>query len=376
MDTQIRHAMLPQPTHDEQARQMFVKSFRGHLAAAVAPGSRRVYDQIVVPKFQQSNGRPPKDKHEVRKEMEQQPYYQFWSAMQRCSQELMFDSVIDTVERALPALQHTASELDRGKPKGSLTLDEMLVIPSYHTGVDIHLQPGGYHSDFSENDIAAGAIYDRATHLYLAGATGPHNDLLGRILVNFFAEHYAGRTIGRMLDMGCAIGNSTLPWAERFPEAEIHGVDVGAPVLRYAHARAEAKDVGVHFSQQNAERTSFADGSFDLIVSHIMLHETSHKALPRIFAECERLLRPGGVMLHLEIPRETKPFESFMGDWEAYNNNEPFARQFRETDVIAIAGQSGFANARFALAPVNFEKSQRNYSSAFIGFPVIVGEKA
>ena len=375
MDTQARHPMLPRPTHDEQARQMFVKSFRGHLSASVAPGSRRVYEQVVVPKFEQANGRPPQDKYEVRQEMEQQPYYQFWSAMQRSSQELMWDSVIDTVERTLPALQETAAALGRGNPRGSLVLDETLTIPNYHTGVDIHLQPGAYHTEFADDDLSAGAIYDRGVYLYLGGATGAHNDLLGRILVNFFAEHYADMKIDRVLDMGCAIGNSTLPWAERFPEAEIHALDVGAPVLRYAHARAEGKGVAVHFSQQNAEHTNFADGSFDLIVSHIMLHETSHKALPRIFAECARLLRPGGLMLHLEIPRETKPFESFMMDWEAYNNNEPFSRQFRETDVIAIAAQAGFSNARFDLAPVNFEKSQRNYSNAFVGFPVIVGEK-
>ena len=375
MDTQSRHPMLPQPSHDELARQMFVKSFRGHLSAAVAPGSRRVYEQIVLPRFEQANGRPPKDQYEVRKEMEQQPYYQFWSAMQRSSQELMWDSVIDTVERTLPALQETAAALDRGNPHGSLTLDETLTIPTYHTGVDIHLQPGAYHSEFTKDDLSAGAIYDRGVYIYLGGATGPHNDLLGRILVNFFGEHFADRKVNRILDMGCAIGNSTLPWAAHFPDAEIHGIDVGAPVLRYGHARAEAKGVGVHFSQQNAERTNFDDESFDLIVSHIMLHETSHKALPRIFAECARLLRPGGLMLHLEIPRGNQPFESFMMDWEAYNNNEPFSRQFRETDVTAIVAQAGFANARIDLAPINFEKSQRNYSNAFVGFPVIVGEK-
>ena len=33
------HAMLPKPTHDEAARQSFVKSFRGHLAAKVMPAS-------------------------------------------------------------------------------------------------------------------------------------------------------------------------------------------------------------------------------------------------------------------------------------------------------------------------------------------------
>lgn len=375
MDTQIRHAMLPTPDHDEEARQMFVKSFRGHLAANVAPGSRRIYDRVVLPRFRQANGRAPTDKKEVRKEMVRQPYYQFWSAMQRASQELMWDSIIDTVERTLPDLKATAERLDNGNPKGSLRLDPGLEIPSYHTGVDIHLQPGAYHSEFAKGDVAAGAIYDRGVYLYLIGATGPDNDLLGRILVHFYKENFADRPVGRLLDMGCAIGNSTLPWCVALPDAEIRGIDVGAPVLRYAHARAEAKGCSVHFSQQNAERTDFDDESFDLVVSHIMLHETSHKALPRIFAECKRLLKPGGVMLHLEIPRSTEPFAAFMMDWESYNNNEPFSRQFRETDVVKLVRDAGLANPRFDLAPVNFDTSQRNYGGVFEGFPVIVGEK-
>jgi hypothetical protein len=107
-----------------------------------------------------------------------------------------------------------------------------------------------------------------------------------------------------------------------------------------------------------------------------MLHETSHSAMPRIFAECKRLLRPGGLMLHLEIPRGNDPYSSFMMDWEAYNNNEPFSRQFRESDVIGLVEKAGLAKARFELAPVNFDKTQRNYGGAFAGFPVVVGEKA
>jgi SAM-dependent methyltransferase len=376
MDAQTRHAMLPEPNHDEEARQMFVKSFRGHLAANVAPGTRRVYDKVVAPEFQRAKGRPPADKYEVRAEMERQPYYQFWSAMQRASQELMWDSVIDTVERTLPELIETAAKLDKGNPRGSLRLDPSLEIPKYHTAVDIHLQPGAYHSEFTDGDLAAGAIYDRGVYIYLGGATGPENDLLGRILVNFFQEEFSDRPTARILDMGCAIGNSTIPWAKAFPDAEIHGIDVGAPVLRYAHARAEAEEAGIHFSQQNAEHTDFPDESFDLIVSHIMLHETSHSAMPRIFAECKRLLRPGGLMLHLEIPRGNDPYSSFMMDWEAYNNNEPFSRQFRESDVIGLVEKAGLAKARFELAPVNFDKTQRNYGGAFAGFPVVVGEKA
>ena len=84
----------------------------------------------------------------------------------------MGQAVIDTVERTLPDLKATAASLDKGNPRGSLRLDPDLEIPAYHTAVDIHLQPGAYHSEFTDSDVAAGAIYDRAIYLYLGGATG------------------------------------------------------------------------------------------------------------------------------------------------------------------------------------------------------------
>ena len=109
------------------------------------------------------------------------------------------------------------------------------------------------------------------------------------------------------------------------------------PQLRYGHARAEALGVAVHFSQQNAERTDFPDGSFDLVLSHIMLHETARGALSRILGECRRLLRPGGLMLHLEIPRGRTVLENFLYNWESWNNNETFGQYMTHLDLAALA---------------------------------------
>ena len=104
------------------------------------------------------------------------------------------------------------------------------------------------------------------------------------------------------LDIGCGVGHQTLPFVDAYPEAEVYGCDLGAPMLRYGHARAETLGKRVHFSQQNAEATDFDDESFDLVTSTIVLHETSARALSAIFRECRRLLRPGGMMAHSEFP--------------------------------------------------------------------------
>jgi SAM-dependent methyltransferase len=382
MDDQTQHGMLIKRTLDEQARQLFVKDFRTHLAANVVGGVPVVYQAVELPQFVKTKGRPPKDKNEIRQFMLANPYYQFWSGLQRTSQEMMWDSVIDSVERQAATLNATAKALaakaQKSKKLGSLRLNPGLKIPAYHLGVDIHIQPGGYHSEFGPDDASAGAIYDRGVHIYLMGGMGPKTDSLGRVSSNWLKRDYPNLAPKRILDMGCTVGHSTLAWAEAFPDAEVHGIDVAAPVLRYAHARAVAMGLPVHFSQQNAEQTDFEDESFDVIVSHIMLHETSNRALPRVLEECRRLLKPGGIMMHLEIPRPDDIFEKFMFDWEAYNNNEPFSMGCRESDLVGLTADAGFdpERVKFAGADAGLAAGQKNYSATGFVFPILTAEKS
>ena len=372
------HAMLPDKSHDEQSRQDFVASLRAHLAARVMPGNTRLYEARLRPGFEQEHGRSPKDFREVKDIMTGNGYYQFWSAMQRRSQELMWDAVIDPTERQLDDLvalsKSTAASAQAG---GSLRLDPDLEIPRYHTAADIHIQPGGYHTEFCEDDITAGALYEGGLPIYIGGALGPHSDFLGKILSRFARQQYPGLEVNRILDLGCAVGNSTLPWKEAYPDAEVHAVDVAAPCLRYAHARAELYGAAIHYSQQNAEQLEYESGSFDLVVSHIMLHETSKSALRNILRECHRVLRAGGKMLHLEIPRGTEPFEQFMLQWETWNNNETFARYMTEINLPDVAQKAGFHPDRTMMigADSGFSDEQKNYVDGAFVWPILYGEK-
>ncbi len=206
-----QHAMLARPNHDETCRQDFVNDFRLHLANEVAPGCQPTYRIRVLPQFVKENGREPKDHHEVRRVMTKDPYYQMWSALQRSSQEMVWDSVADTVECHLPELIEKAKQTGN---KGSLTLDPNLEIPRYHTATDIHLQPGAYHTNSTEDDVAAGAVYDHGTYIYSMGGLGTGNDGLGQLAFEFFEKEFPDKTLERVLDMGCTIGGSVVYWAQ------------------------------------------------------------------------------------------------------------------------------------------------------------------
>ena len=345
---QHRHAILPQPTHDELARQQFVRSFKEHLVAHVHPGNRLAFERRVKPAFEEEHGRDPENRFEIRDVMTRDPHYRMFSALLRTSQEMMWSASQQPVQRRLEELVEQARV--NGDAGGSLRLDPGLEVPRYHKAVDIHCQPGGYHTEVTEDDVAPGAIYDRAVFIYAMGQMGPDNADMGDSAAAWIKENYPGFNPARILDMGCAVGHSTVPYAQAWPGADMHGIDVAAPMLRYAHARAESLGAKIHFSQQNAEQTDFEDGSFDLVVSHILLHETSEKAIRRVIAECHRLLRPGGLMVHAETPpyKNLEAFDAFMLDWDTRNNNEPFALGLRATSRMKPRSGNAPSGAKFS----------------------------
>jgi len=366
---QAPHDMLPTNTHDESARQEFAKSLKGFIQNTLLPGLTPVYSNKVSKRFEKDMGYAPKDRNDIRKAMVPNSYFQLYASVNRIAQELLWESTNVSVDRELPELITKAATLsEKASDKAKLVIPEDFVPPRYVSALDIHCMPGGYCSEVTENDVAAGILYDRGVYLYSMGYTGPNNDDMGRSVCNYLKRNMPEFKPRRILDMGCTVGHSTLPYKEYFPDAEIWGIDVGAPVVRYAHARAQAMGLDVNFAQMNAEETTFEDASFDLVVSHILLHETSGKAMPRIFNECNRLLAPGGLMIHADLPPFDlmDPFTQFILDNETWYNNEPFWGAMRDMDQFDLAEASGFerSNVRFDTAPMaimEFAAQQSGY---------------
>ncbi|WP_445632945.1 Methyltransferase type 12 [Nostoc sp. DSM 114161] len=378
MDRQLRHAMLPETTQDELARQEFVQSLKLHIFRNLSPGNKVIYEKLAKPKFEQEHQRPPQNRYEIRQAMEEEPYYRWTGVLKRISQEMLWDAVNTSVERQLPELIERAK--DKGGELGTLTLDPNFSTPTYQKAVDIHCMPGGYHSEFTADDITAGAVYDRGTYVYGVGWLGPLNDDMGLSIVqNYLLPEYPEFRPRKILDMGCSVGHSTLPYVDAYPDAEVHAIDIGASMLRYAHARAESLGKRVHFSQQNAEHTNFPDESFDLVVSHILLHEIPPPAVRKVMQECYRLLAPGGMMLHVEAPlyRHMDAYTQFVFDWETANNNEPFWSAVRDLDLVSLATEAGFAADKTfeKFVPNGAWKAQGDKSKSFGTWFVVAATK-
>jgi ubiquinone/menaquinone biosynthesis C-methylase UbiE len=337
-------------TAQEQSRQDFVVNLRKYSTRELGSKMYEVYKSEAEPAFISKHGRAPESVSEVKSIMTENSNYQFWSALQRNSQEMVWDSVIDTTERTLDQVKN---RLDEAQPLGSLDIDPEFSVPKYHQMFDIHLQPGGYHTEQVPEDIAAGMIYDLGVPIYSMKAMGRENDSTGLTVLNAYKTLFPDQEPERVLDIGCAIGNSTLPWAQAFENTEVHGIDVAAPCLRYGHLRANAYGKSLHLSQQNAEKMSFPDNHFDVVVSALLFHETSTQAVPNILEEIKRILKPGGTMIHFDgfDLSKPEPVLEFLSLWEVYNNNEYFLMKMQSMDMLELSKAKGFEEIRFEPMP-------------------------
>jgi SAM-dependent methyltransferase len=90
----------------------------------------------------------------------------------------------------------------------------------------------------------------------------------------------------RALDLGTGTGSAALRLAERFPAAEVVGVDLSPAMVAEARRKTPPElDGRVHFEQADAAALPFGDGAFDLVVLANMIP---------FFDELARVLAPGG----------------------------------------------------------------------------------
>ena len=273
--------------------------------------------------------------------------YRLWSGLNRASQDRMWTLLAEQADVEQERIESVAVSLSE-TPKGSLQLDESLTPPDYQSQTTIHGQPGGYMLSRYSNDLAAGVLYEAGGNIYAMGQGIGKRDSKGQRLIAHIRERFPELKPKRILEMGCSAGGQSSDYPAAFPDAECHAIDLAPGMLRYAHARSEALGVALHIKQCDAASTGFPDDYFDLIISHNMFHEVAADHMPRILVECRRLLAPGGVCIHQDVPIQRDRFEGFdqfLSEWQVENNDEPFWNDFANADLPAMLEQAGFSES-------------------------------
>jgi SAM-dependent methyltransferase len=103
---------------------------------------------------------------------------------------------------------------------------------------------------------------------------------------------------GRVADIGCGHGHSTLIMAEAFPEARFLGVDSHAPSIEAARRLAAEAGLGDRVRFEVGDARVLPEAGFDLVCFFDVLHDLGH---PVYAARAAReALAPGGTLMLVE----------------------------------------------------------------------------
>ena len=346
---ELKHDLKLNKRIDERARMNFVSGLRAHVLNDMASSMRTVWDGEVEPEFRRKRRRPAKDGAEVHQAIRSHEYFKFYSSLRVTAQDMVWQTVFPPLERGREDLKAKAAALHTREKGGSLVLKEGFEIPCSVSAIDVHLMAGNYVGEYEEEDLAAGSLYDNGLAVFSFGLMGQNLDDIGQSIAGFIRQKYPKLNPKKILDLGCTIGHNTGSWKDHYPQAEVYGIDVAAPCLRYGHARAQAQDRAIHFKQMNAELLDFPDGSFDVVFSSMFLHEVPKKSIAKLMAEAHRVLKLGGLMIHMELPPngQLSPYDAFYLDWDSSYNNEPFYKPFRDLDPKTICKKAGFNSKKY-----------------------------
>lgn len=286
---------------------------------------------VAFKEFEAENGRPVKDVYEASDVLHNVGIIASRNRFRHAVQNMNHDAVIGDLGKRETELLAELDRYDKMGP-GSVSYDPNFDIPEYATR-EIHRLPGGY----VKNPLA-GYWYHACTRTFFMGKND--RDEVHQSGVDKLPLPADGQ-VRRILDIGCTAGQSATALKKRFPQAEVWGLDIGAPVVRYAHRRAVDMGLDVHFVQGLAEKTNFPDASFDIVHSFIVFHELPLDIGEQVAQEARRLLRPGGLFLVTDFGTkhvtradtgDTGSFGEVMGMVDHKDNEEPYAWDFTHSD--------------------------------------------
>jgi ubiquinone/menaquinone biosynthesis C-methylase UbiE len=216
--------------------------------------------------------------------------------------------------------------------------------PSYFLQ-NFHYQSGGWLTDDSADR------YDTQVEVLFKGSANAMRRQALPPLAEIFAGHDQRRL--RLIDICCGTGRFLDFVKQAWPRLPVVGLDLSEAYGRHARrhlGRWSRVDVVVG----NAEAIPAPDASFDAVTSIFAFHELPPPARRNVFAECARVLKPGGRFVLVDsLQRGDVPDYDGVLDGFPQNYHEPYYASYLGEDFSAIARRAGLEHRHDATAFVS-----------------------
>lgn len=136
--------------------------------------------------------------------------------------------------------------------------------------------------------------YDKYASVY-----DKKNDFLNQFEGEVILKMIRGIDGKKVLDVGCGTGRLVKKLLER--NAIVTGIDVSEEMLKIARKKFKTSE----FIEEDAEKLSFKDDSFDIVTASFLIVHL--KNLRKFFDEAYRVLKPGGVFIVTNINQRKAP---------------------------------------------------------------------
>lgn len=217
---------------------------------------------------------------------------------------------------------------------------------------NFHYQSDGYLSDSSA------AIYDYQVEILFSGGADAMRRQALVPLANWLRGRPASHT--RLMDIGCGTARFLRSMQDTHPLLNLSGIDLSPHYVTAARRNLRGRLGRPGFAVANAEHLPADDASLDAVSNIFLFHELPPKARKAVAREITRVLKPGGILLHVDsLQKGDRPDFDPLLDFFPQAYHEPYYASYVATDLDALFADAG-------LTPVSHSPAFLSKVSAYI----------
>ena len=179
-----------------------------------------------------------------------------------------------------------------------------------------------------------------------------------------------------ILDLACGPGEWAMHVAQEYPEKRVVGVDISARMIEYATVQARAAHLPAEFRVMDilAHPLDFPDNSFDIVNIRMIFGFMNKERWQQLLKECQRLLRPGGLVRVTETERglyNHTVFEQYMDMWthalfaSGLSLSSDGTHYGTATVMKRLLREAGYHDVHHASYAIDFSAGEKAHDSIF-----------